>query len=175
MKSELTPGKWTIRLYKADPRGAFSGIQQQSLLVRTAQWQADVQRAALPALKDRSQVSQHLMSSSNESSWTVRPRSWASAQVRGWTGPITTPDANGKRLYYQLAEDELLTLCRAGEFDPSGNSRGLLKEKWGIGGVGQRVGRSLATALLGGGGSVLGTGPGKRLARSFYNYLHLWL
>jgi hypothetical protein len=30
----------------------------------------------------------------------------------------TTPDANCKRLYYQLAEDELLSLCRAGEFDP---------------------------------------------------------
>ena len=30
----------------------------------------------------------------------------------------TTPDANCKRLYYQLAEDELISLCRAGEFDP---------------------------------------------------------
>jgi hypothetical protein len=40
----------------------------------------------------------------------------------------TTPDANCKRFYYQLAE-ELLPVCRAGEFDPSGNSRGLLKEK----------------------------------------------
>jgi hypothetical protein len=30
----------------------------------------------------------------------------------------TTPDANCKRLYYQLAEDELLLPSRAGEFDP---------------------------------------------------------
>jgi hypothetical protein len=30
----------------------------------------------------------------------------------------TTPDANCKRLYCQLAEDELLLLCRAGEFSP---------------------------------------------------------
>jgi hypothetical protein len=29
----------------------------------------------------------------------------------------TTPDANCKRLYCQLAEDELLLLCRAGEFN----------------------------------------------------------
>jgi hypothetical protein len=43
----------------------------------------------------------------------------------------TTPDANCKRLYYQLSEDKLLLLWRAGEFDtpPSSNSRGLLKEK----------------------------------------------
>jgi hypothetical protein len=37
----------------------------------------------------------------------------------------TTPDANCKRFYYQLAEDELLAQCRAGEL-PSGKSRGLL-------------------------------------------------
>jgi hypothetical protein len=30
----------------------------------------------------------------------------------------TTPDANCKRFYYQLAEDELLTQHRAGEFNP---------------------------------------------------------
>jgi hypothetical protein len=30
----------------------------------------------------------------------------------------TTPDANCKRFYYQLAEDELLEPRRAGEFDP---------------------------------------------------------
>jgi hypothetical protein len=30
----------------------------------------------------------------------------------------TTPDANCKRFYYQLAEDELLEACRAGEFNP---------------------------------------------------------
>jgi hypothetical protein len=30
----------------------------------------------------------------------------------------TTPDANCKRFYYQLAEEELLTPCRAGEFCP---------------------------------------------------------
>jgi hypothetical protein len=30
----------------------------------------------------------------------------------------TTPDANCKRFYYQLAEDELLPQPRAGEFDP---------------------------------------------------------
>jgi hypothetical protein len=30
----------------------------------------------------------------------------------------TTPDANCKRFYYQLAEDEVPPLCRAGEFDP---------------------------------------------------------
>jgi hypothetical protein len=30
----------------------------------------------------------------------------------------TTPDANRKRFYYQVAEGELLPLCRAGEFDP---------------------------------------------------------
>jgi hypothetical protein len=30
----------------------------------------------------------------------------------------TTPDANCKRLYYQLAEDELLEPHRAGELDP---------------------------------------------------------
>jgi hypothetical protein len=30
----------------------------------------------------------------------------------------STPDANCKRFYYQLAEDELLEPCRAGEFDP---------------------------------------------------------
>jgi hypothetical protein len=30
----------------------------------------------------------------------------------------TTPDANYKRLYYQLAEDELLLQRRVGEFDP---------------------------------------------------------
>jgi hypothetical protein len=44
------------------------------------------------------------------------------------TGEKTTPDANCKRLYYQLAEDELL-LSRAGELTLSCNSRGLLKEK----------------------------------------------
>jgi hypothetical protein len=30
----------------------------------------------------------------------------------------TTPDANCKRFYYQLAEDEVPPPCRAGEFDP---------------------------------------------------------
>jgi hypothetical protein len=30
----------------------------------------------------------------------------------------TTPDANCKRFYYQVAEDEVPPLCRAGEFDP---------------------------------------------------------
>jgi hypothetical protein len=30
----------------------------------------------------------------------------------------TTSDANCKRFYYQLSEDELLVPCRAGEFDP---------------------------------------------------------
>jgi hypothetical protein len=30
----------------------------------------------------------------------------------------TTPDANCKRFYYQLAEDKLLAPCRAGEFNP---------------------------------------------------------
>jgi hypothetical protein len=30
----------------------------------------------------------------------------------------TTPDANCKRFYYQLAEDEPLMPCRVGEFDP---------------------------------------------------------
>jgi hypothetical protein len=30
----------------------------------------------------------------------------------------TTPDANCKRLYYQIAEDELLPQHGAGEFDP---------------------------------------------------------
>jgi hypothetical protein len=30
----------------------------------------------------------------------------------------TTPDASCKRLYCQLAEDQLLLLCREGEFDP---------------------------------------------------------
>jgi hypothetical protein len=30
----------------------------------------------------------------------------------------TTPDANCKRFYYQLTEDEFLPLSRAGEFDP---------------------------------------------------------
>jgi hypothetical protein len=34
------------------------------------------------------------------------------------TGEKTTPDANCKRFYYQLVEDELLSPCRAGEFDP---------------------------------------------------------
>ena len=29
----------------------------------------------------------------------------------------TTPDANCKRLYCQLAEEELLSPCRAGEFN----------------------------------------------------------
>ena len=38
----------------------------------------------------------------------------------------TTPDANCKRFYYQLAEDKLPLLCRAGEFFLSGDSRGLL-------------------------------------------------
>jgi hypothetical protein len=57
-----------------------------------------------------------------------------SAQVPGRAGtPITqektTPDANCKRLYCQLAENELLLPHRAGEFDQSGNSRGFLKEK----------------------------------------------
>jgi hypothetical protein len=33
---------------------------------------------------------------------------------------ITTPDANCKRFYYQLAEDEPLEPFRAGEFDPEG-------------------------------------------------------
>jgi hypothetical protein len=37
----------------------------------------------------------------------------------------TTPDANCKRFYYQLAEDKVPPLCRAGEFDPSSDSRGL--------------------------------------------------
>jgi hypothetical protein len=43
----------------------------------------------------------------------------------------TTPDANCKRFYYQLAEDELLVLSRTREFNPerSNNSRRLLKEK----------------------------------------------
>ena len=40
----------------------------------------------------------------------------------------TTPDANCKKLYCQLAEDELFLPHRAGEFapppPPSGNSRG---------------------------------------------------
>jgi hypothetical protein len=30
----------------------------------------------------------------------------------------TIPDANCKRFYYQLAEDEVPLLCMAGEFDP---------------------------------------------------------
>jgi hypothetical protein len=30
----------------------------------------------------------------------------------------TTPDANCKRFYYQLAEDEVPLPCRAGEFNP---------------------------------------------------------
>jgi hypothetical protein len=30
----------------------------------------------------------------------------------------TVPDANCKRFYYQLAEDEVPLQCRAGEFDP---------------------------------------------------------
>jgi hypothetical protein len=34
------------------------------------------------------------------------------------TGEKTTPDANCKRLYYQLVEDEHLPMHRAGEFDP---------------------------------------------------------
>jgi hypothetical protein len=38
----------------------------------------------------------------------------------------TTPDANCKRFYYQLAEDKIPLLCRAGEFFLSGDSRGLL-------------------------------------------------
>jgi hypothetical protein len=38
----------------------------------------------------------------------------------------TTPDASCKRFYYQLAEDEPLLPRRAGEFYPSGDSRGLL-------------------------------------------------
>jgi hypothetical protein len=36
------------------------------------------------------------------------------------------PDANCKRFYYQLAEDKLLVPHRAGKFDPSSNSKGLL-------------------------------------------------
>jgi hypothetical protein len=44
----------------------------------------------------------------------------------------TTPDANCKRFYYQLAEDELLALAGQGSSTQSGNSRGLLKEKWRI-------------------------------------------
>jgi hypothetical protein len=38
----------------------------------------------------------------------------------------TTPDANCKRFYYQLAEDKVPPLCKAGQFDPIGDSRGLL-------------------------------------------------
>jgi hypothetical protein len=38
----------------------------------------------------------------------------------------TTPDANCKRFYYQLAEDEVPPQGRAGEFDRSGDSRGFL-------------------------------------------------
>ena len=65
----------------------------------------------------------------------------------------TTPDANCKRFYYQLAEDELLEACRAGEFNPEVTVGGLLlKEKvrnWEeLGGELGGVGRSLATALL---------------------------
>jgi hypothetical protein len=30
----------------------------------------------------------------------------------------TTPDANCKRFYYQLAEDKVPPPCRAGKFDP---------------------------------------------------------
>jgi hypothetical protein len=32
--------------------------------------------------------------------------------------PERKPDANCKRFYYELAEDEVPLLCRAGEFDP---------------------------------------------------------
>jgi hypothetical protein len=55
---------------------------------------------------------------------------------------------NRKRLYCHLAEDELLSPSRAGEFNLSSNSRGLLKEKvrsWEeLGGVR----KSLGTARL---------------------------
>jgi hypothetical protein len=33
------------------------------------------------------------------------------------SGEKTTPDANCKRFYYQLAEEEVPSWCRAGEFD----------------------------------------------------------
>jgi hypothetical protein len=45
-------------------------------------------------------------------------KSWDELASTPMTREKTTPDANCKSLYYQLAEEELLLSCRAGEFDP---------------------------------------------------------
>jgi hypothetical protein len=55
----------------------------------------------------------------------VRPLKLGRPQLKSWdelastqmTQEKTTPDANCKRLYCQLAEEELLSPCRAGEFN----------------------------------------------------------
>jgi hypothetical protein len=56
-------------------------------------------------------------------------KSWDELANTRMTGEKTTPDANCKRFYYQLAENETHTHptpSRAGEFNPSSDSRGLL-------------------------------------------------
>ena len=45
------------------------------------------------------------------------------------TGEKITPDANCKRLYCQIAEEDLLSPCRAGEFDPHWQQQGAFKGK----------------------------------------------
>jgi hypothetical protein len=45
-------------------------------------------------------------------------KSWDELAGTPMTQEKTTPDANCKRLYYQLADDELFLPRRAGEFDP---------------------------------------------------------
>ena len=70
------------------------------------------------------------MESIHDTSWITRSRECktpgAGPPLKSWdelastpvTQEKTTPDANCKRFYYQLAEDKVPTPCRAGEFDP---------------------------------------------------------
>jgi hypothetical protein len=44
-------------------------------------------------------------------------KSWDELPSTPMTWEKTTPDANCKRFYYQLAEDEVLLQCRAGKLD----------------------------------------------------------
>ena len=53
-------------------------------------------------------------------------KSWDELDGTPMTQEKTTPDANCKKLYYQLAEDKLFSLHREWEFGPIGKSSGLI-------------------------------------------------
>jgi hypothetical protein len=65
---------------------------------------------------------------------TLRLQKLGRPQIKSWdelagtpmTREKTTPDANCKKLYYQLAEDRLFSLHREWEFGPIGKSSGLI-------------------------------------------------